>query len=290
MLAHQKIISERMAKKYPRQRVKSLRGYAVEMIGREDARKMIEEYEWLGTFGKSTTFIGLVSPERELHGVACFGWGPGGYIRKKIGARQHQNDDGELALCLERGACVHYAPPNAASFLINGACRLICRCTSTSIFFAYADPMAGEYGGVYQAAGWSYLGQGLMGVKKKKDENGNIKELKVIQRPRRIFVLAPGLDPNNHTNWQTSRVLRQGGRDLGFDEARKLGWTIASREAKHVYATSFGQRRKQWCKEHPSLDYPAPRPELKLRTNKVFRVAAPVPPQYSIFDNELYIS
>lgn len=242
MTAHQRLIRETEARNAPRPIISSLDGYAVETISRTVAEPVILRYEWLGALGRSTIFVGLVSPTRELHGVACFGYGPAGPIRKLIG---------DPALCLERGACVHYAPHNAASFLITHACKLVYRLTGTSRFFAYGDPMAGEYGGVYQAANWIYLGQGLDGRE---------------GRARRYFVLPPGGDSDNAAHWRTTRELRRAGRRLTFSEAKEQGWLISSREAKHVYATHVGRERKTWRKTMPILAYPAPQPELKRKT------------------------
>jgi hypothetical protein len=241
--AHQRIIREDMAERHPREQVASLEGYSVETISREEATKIILHYEWLGTVGKANIFIGLLSPTREVHGVACFGYGPAGNIRNLIGSP---------ALCLERGACVHYAPKNAASFLINNACKLVYRMTGTALFFAYGDPMAGEYGGVYQAAGWLYLGQGLDGKKGRK---------------RRTMVLPPGADANHPGNWKTTRELRRAGRRMGFAEAREQGWRVSTREAKHVYAHNVGRERHKWRKNFACPPYPNPRPEMK-RTPK----------------------
>jgi hypothetical protein len=243
--AHQRIIREHYAKEEPRTKIRSLSGYSVESINKKAAQPIILRYEWLGTLGTATIFIGLFSLERELQGVVCFGYGPntGGWaVRRLIG---------EPALCLERGACVHYAPANAASFLINAAVKLIRRMNGTSRFFAYADPMAGEYGAAYQAAGWDYLGQGI--------KNGKC-------RRERYCVLAPGLDPNNPANWRTTRVLRprNGTPSLGFAQARALGWLIALRPAKHLYATCLDRKQRlAWKKIFPPLPYPSPRPELK---------------------------
>ena len=47
-------------------------------------------------------------------------------------------------ICLARGACVHWAPPNAASFLTARACRLASAEFGWTAFFAYSDPMAGR--------------------------------------------------------------------------------------------------------------------------------------------------
>jgi hypothetical protein len=275
VIAHQRLIRERLAEQEPRPVATSLQGYSVETIGREDARPLIMHYEWLGTTGRSTIFTGLLSPKRELHGVACFGYGPSGPIRKLIG---------NPALCLERGACVHYAPRNAASFLINASCKLVYRATRVPLFFAYGDPMAGEYGAVYQAAGWAYLGQGLDGR---------------AGRARRFFVLPPGLDPDDPANWQTTRSLRRPGRRMTFEEARAQGWRIATREAKHVYAIHVGRERKAWRKNLLCPPYPSPRPELKLKKPapddgegrplqaqpiQTFRLSRPKEQQKDLFD------
>jgi hypothetical protein len=241
MTAHQRLIRDALTLSDPKPVQPRLTGYSVETISKQDASKLILQYEWLGTVGRAHTFVGLLSPARELEGVACFGYGPAGPIRKMIG---------EPAICLERGACVHYAPRNAASFLTNSACKLVYRATGVALFFAYADPMAGEYGGIYQAAGWLYLGQGLDGKK---------------GRRQRFFVLPPGQDADNPANWKTTRELRRAGNRMGFEEARAQGWQIAYREAKHVYATYIGRGRRRWRKGLVCPPYPAPNPELKLQ-------------------------
>ena len=274
LIAHQRRRRDEMAIAHPREAATRLDGYSVETISRADAVPIIMHYEWLRTVGKATIFVGLLSPSREIEGVACFGHGPSGHIRSMIG---------EPALCLERGACVHYAPPNAASFLITRACKLVHRVYGNSRFFAYADPMAGEYGAVYQSANWFYVGQGLNGGKGRKE---------------RAFVLVLGDDPNEPSSWQTTRVLRrrkdeilalvaakklrpilhESGKNRGkvnwYATAKSVGWEIAEREAKHVYAVSVGRDRKRWRKEllaiqierhKQPLPYPAPHPERKRK-------------------------
>jgi hypothetical protein len=275
-VCHQRIIREQMMMERPRIVAPSLAGYAVETISRADAKPIILHYEWLRNVGRSTIFVGLISPAREIEGVACFGHGPGGDISQLIGGP---------ALCLERGACVHYAPPNAASFLISYACKLVRSITGVGIFFAYADPMAGEYGAVYQAANWLYLGQGLDRKR---------------MRKRRRFVLAPGADPNVAANWQATRILRQQKPPLKFGSARACGWQIAWRDGKHVYAINLTRERKLWRevlmtelklrygKRPADLEYPAPRPELKRKAavfaqDRKFRIEPPKPPIEDLF-------
>lgn len=237
-VAHQRIVRDEMAAADPAEVATSLRGYTVQTIAKRDVLPLIERYEWLGNTGNAMLFVGLFSPSRALHGVACFGHGPGSDIRDIIGSP---------ALCLERGACTHKAPRNAASFLISEACKLVFRITGTARFFAYADPMAGEYGAVYQAAGWTYLGQGLRGGE---------------YRTHRHAVLPPGCDPDGPSQWRTSRALRRHG--LNFEAALGDGWLIATREAKHVYVTHVGRDRKAWRANLPTLPYPKPRPALTM--------------------------
>lgn len=284
--AHQRQIREEMTVKEPRAVAQTLHGYSVETISRADATPIIMHYEWLKNIGRANHFIGLLSPEREIHGVACFGPGPAARIINGI--------IGGPALCLERGACVHYAPPNAASFLINHACKLIYRITGVARFFAYGDPMAGEYGAVYQAANWLYLGQGLDGNKGRK---------------HRAFFLAPGKSGDDPKNWKTSRDLRRGKlaklwdhtksngkyRTSIWQQARNRGWRIAWRGAKHVYAINVGSDRKRWRKDIAKqprglpLPFPAPHPELKRKfqpVNPTFRIPSPDYPQSDLFGEQ----
>jgi hypothetical protein len=253
---------EQQAGEFPRPVALSLAGYTVERIERDDARKLILRYEWLGTMGRTNIFIGLLSPERELYGVACFGHGPQPVKNGGISCSTSKPlaDIGHIigvpVLCLERGACVHYAPPNAASYLITRATKLIYRDQGVARFYAYADPNAGEYGGIYQACNWVYLGQGLW-------YNGK-------ERPFRTFVLPPGKE-DVPTNWRTTRALRPGkdrSKWLNYERAEALGWRIIrekekGREAKHVYAINVGPDRKAWRRQFEGKPYPAPQPELK---------------------------
>jgi hypothetical protein len=132
---------------------------------------------------------------------------------------------------------------------------MVFRLTGVARFFAYGDPSAGEYGAVYQAAGWLYLGQGLNG-------RGG--------RRMRYFVLPPG-NEDKPENWRTTRDLRRKKR-MTFAEAKAAGWRIAQRGGKYVYAMNVGRDRKQWRKQILTnqkerfglpLPFPAPQPELK---------------------------
>lgn len=133
-----------------RESVPTLAGCYVEEIPTRDAREVILRYEWLATMPcRSAASYGLKSPTGALLGVAVFGWTMSTEASWICG-----KENSRLAICLERGACVPDAPPNAASFLISRAVKLMADDHGYRIFFAYADPEAGEHGTVYQACGW----------------------------------------------------------------------------------------------------------------------------------------
>lgn len=156
MICHQRLLRDRFMAQQPRPVQKSLDGCEVRSITREQAASVILKYEWLGTMPKvGRAYYGLWDGE-ELVGVACFGNGMGTNARALCGV---ENID--KAICLERGACVHWAHPHAASFLISRACKQAADDHGWRVFFAYSDQEAGEVGVVYQACNWLYLGQGL---------------------------------------------------------------------------------------------------------------------------------
>ena len=135
----------------------TLDGCMVETIPFAEAKALIVRYEWLRSMPTGTqACYGLRTASGELAGVVAFARGPAPESHHLCGP-EHRN----LAICLSRGACVHWAHPHAASFLIARACQLAAEQHGWRVFFAYADPMAGEIGVVYQAANWLYLGQGV---------------------------------------------------------------------------------------------------------------------------------
>src|SRR5437867_7052657 len=84
---------------------------------RPDAERFIVEYEYLGNLGASTrAAYGLLTPWGELLGVECFGVPPTDKIGKKLCP-----DDPSRVICLERGACVPWAPRSSAGRLIKYA-------------------------------------------------------------------------------------------------------------------------------------------------------------------------
>ena len=135
----------------------TLDGCMVERVPFAEAKALIVRHEWLRSMPTGTlACYGLKTDLGDFVGVVAFARGPAPESHDLCGP-EHRH----LAVCLARGACVHWAHPHAASFLISRACKLAHRNHGWKIFFAYADPRAGEIGAVYQACNWLYLGVGV---------------------------------------------------------------------------------------------------------------------------------
>ena len=155
MTAHQRLIRDRMAARTPRA-VVPLSGCQVVRVPASWARRIILNYEWLGTMPAAPlAYYGLVGPHQEELGVVSFGHGSGTLAKTLCGP-----DWVDRSIVLERGACVHFAHEHAASFLISRACKLVAEDFGMRVITAYSDPEAGEIGTVYQACNWLYLGAG----------------------------------------------------------------------------------------------------------------------------------
>jgi hypothetical protein len=120
----------------------------------EEAKTIILDYEWLQNMGSTRYAVGMFFGE-YLAGVACFGCTAGSNVTKSICGKEHASK----VLTLVRGTCVHWAPKDAASFMINRACDMMVT-KGYNIFIAYSDEEAGEIGTVYQASNWIYAGAG----------------------------------------------------------------------------------------------------------------------------------
>lgn len=199
--------------------MESLDGVVVRQVSREEAEQVIYQYEWLGTMPTvARAYYGLLTNEGEIVGVVCFGVGGGSNAANICGPEYR-----DVTVCLERGACVHWAHPHAGSKLVSAACKLASKEFGWKIFYAYSDETAGEIGTIYQACNWAYLGKGVG------RGNGNTS--------RSVF-----FDPSGKR--LTSKSMRAyvkkyfGGtiRDA-WAMLKLLGWTRSKEMDKHKYAT-----------------------------------------------------
>lgn len=226
--AWQKKIRDREAELDPRPVYCALDECEVRPISNAAARRIIARYEWLGHMrGPVFACYGLVGPRGRVLGVAVFGNTPNPRSADMCG-RENSN----LAVCLRRGACVHDAPTNAASFLIAGATRLAARDRGWRIFHAYADEQAGEVGTVYQACNWLYMGQ-FHGIP--------------------TFLRPGAVDPID------LRSLKEV-HDLTIRTAKDAGWIEVPSPARHRYVHFEGSRTERRhlraALRYPVLPYP----------------------------------
>jgi hypothetical protein len=127
----------------------------VRPVSRRLASQIILKYEWLGTMASTSHHYGLFFGA-YCAGVTCFGFAAGAnlYAHKPFEVERQE------LFYLARGACVAWAPPGANSKLVAWSCRLLGKATPAKLVIAYADTDAGEYGTIYQACNWVYIGLG----------------------------------------------------------------------------------------------------------------------------------
>lgn len=238
MQAYQWTIRQQEAAKHPRETIQSLSGCRVEAVTKLQAQEIIARYEWLAqdefgaSFGRSQANYGLLSPSGEILGVVSFGLSGGTNANNicKLPAK---------TICLERGACVHFAPKYSASFLIRGACKLAYRDRGWEVFYAYADEEAGEFGYVYQASNWYYLG---FGPGRKSKGKGNVRNFfvdpatgkritsRVMRHRFKIFCYGCGTAPCKE------KSMTQAAKDSGLVHLKL--------KSKHKYVWFEGPRRR----------------------------------------------
>lgn len=158
MTCHQRLIRDQHAKEPDpllAEKVRLAQSFdnaTVKEISKVEAKTIILKYEWLGNMGVTDYAFGLYFGE-YLAGVACFGRTAGTKTAQSVCGKDYAH----LVKVLNRGACVHWAHPHSASFLIPRACNLMAE-KGFNIFVAYSDTDAGEIGTVYQATNWLYCG------------------------------------------------------------------------------------------------------------------------------------
>lgn len=128
-----------------------LKAARVREISQATAKKIIVDYEWLGTMPAVAWHCFGIYFDGHLGGVSVFGPEYG----ENLGIWDRYGYTGRIIL-LARGACAHWSPPNTASRLTRAAIRLLP--PRYAVITATVDPDAGEAGTIYQACGFDYLG------------------------------------------------------------------------------------------------------------------------------------
>tara|TARA_R110002020_G_scaffold2488_1_gene11676 strand:+ start:18824 stop:19555 length:732 start_codon:yes stop_codon:yes gene_type:complete len=122
-------------------------------IPHEQARKIIAQYEYLGTYCNAPIFAHGIYFSDHLAGCVVFGApSPPNIAPSVMGEKE-----ADRVIQLARGACVHWAHPHSASKLIASGLRSA-ESRGYGCVIAFSDPDAGEIGTVYQATNWLYCG------------------------------------------------------------------------------------------------------------------------------------
>lgn len=123
----------------------------VRPVSYETAKRVIEEYEWLGSM-----------PHICLHSFGAFYEGAcAGVVTyspeycENLGRWDRFGFTGKIIL-LSRGACVHWAHPHTGSMLIRRSMKMLPE--KYRVITAMVDRRAGEIGTIYQSCGFDYVG------------------------------------------------------------------------------------------------------------------------------------
>jgi hypothetical protein len=163
MKAHQRKIREQFELLNNVKEYYPIQSAALREISYDEAKKIILEYEWLGTMGTTQIHFGIFYSDfmdgEKCAGVVCFGYfqamntSSGGHpYAPYVGVEYAKK-----GIQLTRGACVHWAHEHSGSKLIGYGLREIAK-RGYKYVVAFSDPKAGEIGTLYQATNWYYLG------------------------------------------------------------------------------------------------------------------------------------
>ena len=136
----------------------SLKKSLIREISYLNAKKIIEEYEWLKTMPLFNKYIFgiyfIINDIEYLGGVVIYSEE---YSANKSTTWNKYDFTGKILL-LSRGVCLWWTPKNTASYFISKTLKWIKQNTQYKIITATVDPMAGEIGTIYQSLNWHYVG------------------------------------------------------------------------------------------------------------------------------------
>jgi len=231
-VAWQKLIRDKAAARYKGKEWwagadLSLKKAVVRETTRAVAKKIIHEYEWLGTLPNCTRYYGIFFDGWACGGVACWSQGGGGanvFAHMELGVER-----AEMSY-LVRGACTHWTPKGTASKLISITLREEAK-KGSAVAIAYSDTDAGEIGTVYQATNWLCIGRGAASVVEfVHKKSGRIYNQKIVQ------------DMRQRAGKMGSMTFKEGTELL-----LRSGFTSQKINPKYryVYIMAKGEKRKQ---------------------------------------------
>jgi hypothetical protein len=214
----------------------------VREVSVDEAKAIILKYEWLGNMGQARRAFGLFFGD-ELAGVECFGVTAGSNTAVSVCGPEHA----DKVATLVRGACVHWAHPHSATYLITRACQTLSR-EGKHIFVAYSDEEAGEVGTVYQASNWLYCGTTNPKGSLLREHDGRSRDERCVSG----FARARSTEKEFFFRKPTRKEIAE--------RLKKCGFTFERRTLKHRYVGIYGNRatRRELCEvlRWPVLPYP----------------------------------
>lgn len=212
------------------------------------AKHIIEKYEWMGCMSAVTWHCYGIYFDGNCAGVVCYGPEYSENLGKQAREQGRKCADWSkygfegCMILLNRGACVHWAPPYAASHLIRKSMSMLPE--KYEVITATTDPLAGEVGTVYQAAGFYFVGS-------MRDSNANVSSKK-LDRDAWVW----------NRKLYGSRTVRSmcGSTKTSDIETHMPGAERVKQESKRRYFAFRGSRGKQKAHKraigHLLKDYP----------------------------------
>lgn len=121
-------------------------------ITRATAERVVLDHEWLGTMPAISTHHFGIYFSGVIGGALVFG----PEYSENLGWWDRYGFTGRMIL-LSRGACMHWTPPNTASYFISRAISLLP--PKFEVVTATVDELAGEVGTIYQSLNWHFVGK-----------------------------------------------------------------------------------------------------------------------------------
>ena len=196
----------------------------VKQVTREQALPVILKYEWLGTLPVNCIFFCGLYFDGALAGVSCF-------VEVKFGGKYTLWN--YPAICLGRGACVHWCPEWGGSYLIQKSLKLLFSNKDPLYVVAFSDWKAGEIGTIYQACNWTYLGH--YNSKEWIDKNG-----------KRYDINTPSVRAVTGFQRKSNPELRATKEQIAQEKKKMIdsGYKLVSAPPRGKYATIVGSKNK----------------------------------------------
>lgn len=135
----------------------SLKNTEIRLIKKNEAKSIIEEYEYLGCLPRVTKYhFGIffkIDDKEYIGGAITYSpdYAENLNVWEKYGFK-------DKLITLSRGVCLWWTPKNSASFFITKTIKWLKINTTYKVLSATVDPSAGEIGIIYQSLNWYYVG------------------------------------------------------------------------------------------------------------------------------------